>query len=149
MTRLLFALALVVIACSKPKPELVVYETQATEEAPKAIEGKGLALPYSAPKERKGTTIYFDLDSDRLKADIDTDHILLAKSITVIGHACPLGSYEYNMALSMRRAEAVANNLMKSGIPSDRIKLSAKGEALPVPGDYSLSRRAEISWRMR
>jgi outer membrane protein OmpA-like peptidoglycan-associated protein len=138
-------------ACSKPKPELATYDhsvyTDAT--APEPIKGNGLALPYSPPKARSGSTIYFELNSDRLKADIDTDHLLLAKSITVIGHACPLGSDSYNLDLSMRRAEAVARNLIKSGIPSERIRLSAKGESSPVPGDFSLSRRAEISWRMR
>jgi len=152
--RLLIALALLaIVACSKktvkpidPEPH---FETVEEVAKPSPIVSRGHQFTKTEPKQRQGATVYFGLDSDRLTRDIDTDHLLLAKRITVTGHACPLGTNAYNMALSIRRAEAIKRNLVKSGIPSEIITIEGKGETEVLPGDYSLSRRAVITWTMR
>jgi iron complex outermembrane receptor protein len=48
--------------------------------------------------------------------------------ITVTGHTDTVGSDAYNMRLSRRRAESVAAELEKMGIPSSEIEIVAKGK---------------------
>ncbi|MCT4533890.1 OmpA family protein [Halodesulfovibrio sp.] len=50
---------------------------------------------------------------------------------TVIGHTDSIGTPEYNMGLSLRRAASVRNYLIKKGVPADRIKVIGKGEFDP------------------
>ena len=52
--------------------------------------------------------------------------------ITVTGHTDTVGSDAYNMRLSRRRAEAVAAELEKDGIPSSEIEIVAKGKRDPL-----------------
>jgi len=57
-------------------------------------------------------------------------------TIVAIGYADRIGSEEYNKKLSMRRAEAVKDYLVKEkGVPADRIFTDGKGEANSVTGD--------------
>jgi outer membrane protein OmpA-like peptidoglycan-associated protein len=49
-------------------------------------------------------------------------------SMQVIGHTDPLGSDAYNMQLSERRANAVAQYLASRGVPGDRIRAEGRGE---------------------
>ncbi len=51
-----------------------------------------------------------------------------AATLTVTGHTDTVGSDTYNMRLSRRRAESVAAQLEKDGIPSSEITLLAKGK---------------------
>jgi iron complex outermembrane receptor protein len=48
--------------------------------------------------------------------------------LTVTGHTDTVGSDAYNMRLSRRRAESVAAELEKDGIPSSEIEIVAKGK---------------------
>jgi outer membrane protein OmpA-like peptidoglycan-associated protein len=48
--------------------------------------------------------------------------------LTVTGHTDTVGSDAYNMRLSRRRAESVAAELEKQGIPSSEIAIIAKGK---------------------
>jgi OOP family OmpA-OmpF porin len=48
--------------------------------------------------------------------------------LEVIGHTDTVGSDAYNMRLSRRRAESVAAQLEKDGIPSSEIEIVAKGK---------------------
>jgi outer membrane protein OmpA-like peptidoglycan-associated protein len=56
-------------------------------------------------------------------------HGASVSSIQVIGHTDPLGSDAYNMQLSERRANAVAQYLASRGVPADRIRAEGRGEA--------------------
>ncbi len=51
-----------------------------------------------------------------------------ATRITCTGHTDTVGSDAYNMRLSRRRAESVASELEKQGIPSSEIEIVAKGK---------------------
>lgn len=52
-------------------------------------------------------------------------------STTVIGHTDSVGSAQYNMGLSLRRAMSVRNYLMKKGVPGNLIEVVGKGEFDP------------------
>jgi len=89
--------------------------------------------------------IFFDYDKDDLKSEV-TEFILPevinqmikrpSLRILIEGHADEDGSENYNMSLSMRRAQSVANFLIANGISPNRIDIQAFGESMPaVPGD--------------
>ena len=119
-------------------------------------------------EEREFETVYFDFDKHEVKADQQEkveNNVEVAKGlveegsdpkIVVSGHACAsAGSRTYNMALSERRAKAVADELASNGIPAASIKVVPRGqecpalddEGNPVCGDrdqQAPNRRAEV-----
>jgi OOP family OmpA-OmpF porin len=52
--------------------------------------------------------------------------------LTVSGHTDQKGSHEYNDALSLRRADAVRDYLVSSGIDVERIKTVGFGKRQPL-----------------
>ena len=55
------------------------------------------------------------------------------EKVHIVGHADRIGSDTYNDALSMRRAVAVRDYLLESGmVPSEAVTLEARGEREPV-----------------
>ena len=69
--------------------------------------------------------------------------------LRVAGYADPRGSEEYNAALSLRRAQAVAALLTGAGVPAGRIIIEAHGksESQSAAGDvdgYALERRVSV-----
>ncbi len=64
--------------------------------------------------------------------------------IRVEGHTDSKGSAEYNMKLSQRRAEAVANALIQRGVDPVRITTIGFGESQPVASYDAANRRVEI-----
>ena len=69
--------------------------------------------------------------------------------IDVMGHTDSTGSDQYNMDLSQRRADAVANYLVMRGVPRTRIATVGYGERYPVADNAtaegrSRNRRVEL-----
>ena len=52
--------------------------------------------------------------------------------VTVEGHADARGTNEYNLALGQRRAAAIRDYLVGTGIAADRLVVVSKGEEDPV-----------------
>ena len=52
--------------------------------------------------------------------------------IYLTGHADASGSSDYNMLLSLQRADRVAQYLMKKGMDTDRFTVMGKGESAPI-----------------
>jgi hypothetical protein len=55
-----------------------------------------------------------------------------ASRVVATGHTDTSGSEAYNMALSLRRANAVKNELVRDGVPADAIQVVGKGESAPL-----------------
>jgi OOP family OmpA-OmpF porin len=55
-----------------------------------------------------------------------------AAGIEIIGHTDGDGDAAANQALSEARAKAVADYLVKAGLPADRFKTSGQGSSVPV-----------------
>jgi outer membrane protein OmpA-like peptidoglycan-associated protein len=75
-----------------------------------------------------------------------------APEIVVIGHTDRVGTVPYNDALSLRRAERMRDELVKAGIPAERISVAGRGEREPlVPTADEVAeprnRRVEINVR--
>lgn len=77
-----------------------------------------------------------DQDIDALKAWGDVD-------VEVAGHTCSIGTEEYNLGLSQRRAEAVRNYLVSKGVSADRLTARGYGEARPVASNATREGRAQ------
>ena len=101
--------------------------------------------------------VTFDVDSSSLKPEFRTVLNDIAASmkqypdslIDVYGHTDSTGSDSYNMALSERRASAVANYLVMQGVAASRIRSQGLGETMPVASNdteqgRALNRRVEI-----
>lgn len=70
-------------------------------------------------------------------------------SVRITGHTCWLGSNEYNLTLSQRRAEAVADYLTAQGIDRYRLVVTAEGESQPIDTNLTeegrrTNRRVEV-----
>jgi len=101
--------------------------------------------------------IFFDYDKATLrpesKAELDRVYDLLVKNptlkIELSGHTDDIGSDEYNMKLSQKRAESAMAYLVQKGIDPSRIKAVGYGETQPMVPNTSeenrqLNRRVEL-----
>jgi len=96
--------------------------------------------------------IHFDTGKDDAKAEskaaIDEIGKLLKESpqlkILVVGHTDSVGSYDYNLDLSMRRSLSVVNAVVKDhGIAPERLKAAGAGMMSPVATNRTDAGRAE------
>lgn len=65
-----------------------------------------------------------------------------ARAIRIEGHTDATGSPDANRALSLRRAEAVRDALIASGVAAQRIEVSGEGSARPVASNDEAEGRA-------
>jgi len=83
--------------------------------------------------------VFFDFDSSRIRPSEVTKLETVAaalrgntKKLVVEGHADERGTAEYNRALGERRALACREELIKQGVPADRITTISYGEDRPA-----------------
>lgn len=114
--------------------------------------------PPPAPPPPQAFMVFFDWDSTRL-SDASMNVLSQARDafvakkatrITATGHTDTTGTEAYNMALSLRRANAVKDALVKLGVPAAAITTVGRGEAglLVQTGDgvrEPQNRRVEIT----
>jgi outer membrane protein OmpA-like peptidoglycan-associated protein len=94
------------------------------------------APPPPPPPPVKNFLVFFDFDKSTLSPralDIVKEAAAVAKSgqnarVTCTGHTDTAGPANYNMALSLRRANAVKNVLVKEGVPPASISVVGRGE---------------------
>ena len=117
---------------SQWRPELAVPECEGAAPEPEAPHIVALTLDEKA---------FFDFDRSKIKpAAREKLDALVAESggaeriekVHIVGHTDRIGSDAYNDALSMRRAVAVRDYLLESGLPSEAVTLEARGEREPV-----------------
>lgn len=75
-----------------------------------------------------------------------------ACEITVVGHTDTMGTADYNLQISLQRAEWMRDELVALGIPSERIRIEARGDTdLLIPTADNVpelkNRRVEIILR--
>lgn len=94
-------------------------------------------------------TIYFDFDKAVLKPDAisELDRLVSTLSsskeyeIEVGGHTCDIGTSQYNMKLSERRAQAVVKYLLSKGISNAYVGSNYYGEDKPAVQNTSVKNR--------
>ena len=96
------------------------------------------AAPSAVPPANY--TVYFDFDRSTITPEGQgvIDQVLTeaksmkAQSLSVTGHTDLAGTADYNMALSLRRADAVRSALVTGGIPADLITVAGRGMSEPA-----------------
>lgn len=66
-----------------------------------------------------------------------------SRNVLIEGHTDSVGSEDYNMALSQKRADSVKLKLVEDGIDADRITTVGYGEKFPVVGNDNPAGRAQ------
>ncbi len=131
------------------KPLKLGLKVVKAEEIKKRIEERGSVSIYG---------IHFDHNSAVVKPESEKALREIAKylkrnpkvKLYVVGHTDNTGGYEYNLKLSLRRAEAVVRKLVKKyGISPNRLKAVGVGPVAPVdtnrtPEGRARNRRVEL-----
>jgi outer membrane protein OmpA-like peptidoglycan-associated protein len=65
------------------------------------------------------------------------------RSVRIEGYTDSVGTEDFNLGLSQRRADSVKSYLVNQGIGSERLTTAGKGEADPVAGNDSASGRQQ------
>jgi peptidoglycan-associated lipoprotein len=100
-------------------------------------------------------TVYFGFDEatikqserDRLDANGQCLEKAKGKSVMVVGHTDSSGTEEYNIALSERRAQSVADYLARLGTDPARMQVVPKGETSSTGLGDDKDRRCEFQWK--
>ncbi|MBL8675565.1 MAG: OmpA family protein [Rhodospirillales bacterium] len=98
--------------------------------------------PVQPPKVagKKSYIVFFDFDRALITPTAATTIKQAAADakagkstrLDVTGHADKSGGDAYNMALSLRRANAVKDQLVREGIPANQIAVVGRGESMPL-----------------
>jgi OmpA-OmpF porin, OOP family len=131
------------------------YQLYTPQPVPPAPAPAPVAAPAPAPA--KTYLVFFDWDratltprATQIIAQAASDsHTQNVTTLNVSGYTDTSGTAKYNMGLSMRRAKAVAGQLVTDGVPQSEIEIHAFGEThLLVPTGPGVrepqNRRVEI-----
>lgn len=101
--------------------------------------------------------VYFDFDSDVIRPESFPELDKLSEMLldnpnlhmTIDGHTCSIGSDEYNLDLSYRRAGSIVNYFLSKGVLATKLEYNGYGESRPkVPNttepNRELNRRVEF-----
>ncbi|MDG9924317.1 MULTISPECIES: OmpA family protein [unclassified Pseudomonas] len=129
------------------------YADKQEEELRRSMEGTGVEV------QRQGDTIQlimpgnitFATDSADIASSFYSPLNNLAtsfrqynqNSIEIVGHTDSTGNHAYNMGLSQRRAQSVANYLMAQGVDASRLSTRGAGPDQPVASNASADGRAQ------
>lgn len=110
--------------------------------AVEGCDGYTKAAPAGAKVTLSADTL-FDFDKSTLKPEgkaaldavIKSAQGMKVEIFAVVGYTDRIGTKEYNLALSDRRAAAVKAYFVSRGIPADAIITQGRGKANPVTGD--------------
>ena len=129
------------------------YVDKQEEELRRSMQGIGVEV------QRQGDTIQlimpgnitFATDSADIASSFYTPLNNLAgsfrqynqNSIEIVGHTDSTGNHAYNMGLSQRRAQSVANYLMAQGVDASRLSTRGAGPDQPVASNATADGRAQ------
>lgn len=124
-----------------------------------ADDGRGGSCTASAPISvsqkfvlaDRGGKVLFDFNKATLKPEARTQLARVLQALKeqpglrthVVGHTDSIGSDAYNMRLSQRRAQSVADYLVQNGVPRQTITTDHRGEREPVASNATDEGRAQ------
>jgi OOP family OmpA-OmpF porin len=143
--------------CEPPPPPAPAAKPPAPPPPPPAPPKPKPPAPPTVEKVTFAADALFDFDKYVIRPDarakLDDLVSKLAgvnlEVIVAVGHTDSIGTHEYNMALSQRRANAVKQYLVSKGIEANRIYTEGKGKTQPVADNRTAegrqkNRRVEI-----
>ncbi|MBI4061523.1 MAG: OmpA family protein, partial [Elusimicrobia bacterium] len=103
--------------------------------------------------------IQFEFDSDAITAESDPTLILVAElllknprlKLICLAHTDSVGTAEYNLDLSERRARSVKSFLVKRGVPPPSIRFRGMGYSRPIADnstDEGRARNRRVEFRV-
>lgn len=118
-------------ACAAPPP---------VDARAQALQAMGFRATQAGWEFSLTGKLLFDTDSDQLDAQSQSTAdrlgrelgILGVEQVRVEGHTDNVGSAAYNQGLSLRRAQVVANALVKAGLHDAKVDVQGLGKAHPV-----------------
>lgn len=129
----------------KPGDAVAVASQSARPTTPKAADLEKITLQHASlfaiqPQKSETFLLYFEnngadlLSESKLLIDkiIATANDRSSPIINIIGHSDAAGSSEYNLALSLKRATAVANLLQSENIKDVEYRIDSHGENDPL-----------------
>jgi len=141
-------------ACQRAKPCTQDEECADDEDCLEGFCQKPWQGTDTGAGECQLQTIYFAFDDssvqaserDRLDADGQCIEKTKDKKVFLFGHTDAIGTDEYNIALSERRARSAADYLSRLGIDPARLDVVGKGEAEPTGQGETQDRRVEFQF---
>lgn len=137
--------------------QALISETQRLLEAFKKGKNSGESTADDASLNTE--TVYFDLNADEVKQSAMEDLTQVLNQLKrnnrlnakIVGHADDTGGSDYNLKLSISRAQAIKQYLVDHGIDEGRIITFGKGSTQPAsdnqsPEGRTKNRRVEISF---
>ena len=141
-------------ASAAPPPSATAVAVATTEPSRPESQQPSASAPEPLPD------LSYELDSFRFTQETA---LVLEKAVKLLqeqpklrilirGHSDKLGSPEYNIELSRRRASAVENYLIEHGVAADKISIEAVGGKEPMdssnsPVAWARNRRVQMVWR--
>ena len=118
--------------------------TEGTESIAGGDSYPGKVIPDPEEEYYVLNSVFFDFDdynlNDSARQEVDRIYSVMNRypdlRLEVTGHTDARGDAEYNLALSERRAESVANYLIQKGIDPERLISRGLGESAPIAMDY-------------
>lgn len=106
--------------------------------------GEGIAVTFESG-------VLYPFDSDQILPAGRSNLTQLAQSLNrypgtevlIVGHTDSQGSDDYNMALSLRRAQAARQYLISQGVQANLIRVDGRGETEPVADNTTDAGRAQ------
>ena len=126
------------------------YMDKQAEEIERDIAGAKVERIGEGIKITFDSGILFDVDQSDLKYDSRTELAELSTilnkyedtNIMLAGHTDSTGSAEYNMGLSQRRAQTVADYLVTQNVSNNRLDVRGFGKDEPVASNETVAGRA-------
>lgn len=140
----LAGLALLLGACAATPPPPPPEPTRA-----EALQSLGFQASDAGWEFSLNGKLLFETDSDELDAQSQATADRLGRELALLrivvlrveGHTDSVGSAGYNHALSLRRAQAVADAMVQAGLREARIDIQGLGKTLPLTDNLTPEQR--------
>ena len=125
----------------KPLEDIIVFNEEGV-----VIRKDGNNLVLSMPVE-----ILFDFDSSKVKEGVKESLNTLGKALAenkdiklkIDGHTDYIGTEQYNLNLSLKRANSIKNYLIGRGVSANNISIEGYGKQNPVANNSTEAGRAK------
>ena len=135
----------------------VVDGTDACSDTPTGARVDAMGCSLTGERIAIVTNVNFDFDQSKVREDVRKRLgrvVQLLKEmpgidVNIVGYTDNVGPEQYNLALSLRRAESVRDYVVAEGIDAERLSVAGRGMSEPIvsnatPEGRAVNRRVEF-----